>query len=305
MRLLACRLARWLVWAGAAAGAAGAGAQADTAPEVAARSALAAPVAPQRIVSLLPSATEAVCALGACARLVGVDDFSLDPPQVQHLPRLGRTWEPHIEALVQLRPDLVLIGNTPPVRQRLQALGVPVLEVDANTLPEVRQALQRIDTALQLGQADALWARLQTRLQTLARQQQAQPPLRVYLEVDGAMYAAGPQSFLGQLLDQLGAQNIAPASASATPLPFPRLSPEWVLAANPDLIVLAHQGAAAAPPLWQRPGWAHLRAAQQPQRICHLNAAQVRTVTRPGPRLNEAAAILADCLQAARQAPEP
>ena len=91
-----------------------------------AQTSAAAPVpapAPQRIVSLLPSATEAVCALGACERLVGVDDFSLDPPPVQALPRLGRTWEPSIEAVVHLRPDVVFTGRTPPVQQRLQALG--------------------------------------------------------------------------------------------------------------------------------------------------------------------------------------
>lgn len=248
--------------------------------------------APQRIVSLLPSATEAVCALGACDRLVGVDDFSLDPPQVQALPRLGRTWEPSIEAVVQLRPDLVLTGRTPPVQQRLQALGLKVLDVDATTVADVQSALGRIDAALQLGRADALWADLQHRLQqqaaAVARQRQGVPALRVYMEVDSAMYAAGPDSFMGQLLAQLGADNIAPPSATG----FPQLTPEYVVRADPDLIIQSY--AASARALAQRPGWGRLQAL-----LCQLDPQESRTVTHPGPHLDKAAAILARCLNLA------
>lgn len=252
-----------------------------------------APPPPRRIVSLLPSATEAVCALGACDRLVGVDDFSLDPPQVQALPRLGRTWQPSIEAVLQLRPDLVLIGRIPPVQQRLQALGLKVLEVDATTMADVQSALQRIDAALQLGRADALWAGLQHRLQqqsaAVARQRQGQPALRVYLEVDNAMYAAGPDSFMGQLLAQLGVDNIVPSSATG----FPQLTPEYVVRADPDLIIQSH--AASLRALAGRPGWGQLKALRQ-GRVCQLTAQESRTVTRPGPYLDKAAAIFARCL---------
>lgn len=251
---------------------------------------------PRRIVSLLPSATEAVCALGACDRLVGVDDFSFDPPQVQALPRLGRTWEPSIEAVVQLRPDLVLTGRTPPVQQRLQALGLKVLEVDATTVADVQSALGRIDAALQLGRADALWADLQRRLQqqaaAVARQRQGQSALRVYMEVDNAMYAAGPDSFMGQLLAQLGADNIARPSATG----FPQLTPEYVVRANPDLIIQSH--AASLQALAGRPGWGQLKALRQ-GRVCQLTPEESRTVTHPGPHLDKAAAILAQCLNLA------
>lgn len=282
VRAAACRLLRCLgggllLWAAAVA------AWAQTVP-------------PRRIVSLLPSATEAVCALGACDRLVGVDDFSFDPPQVQALPRLGRTWEPSIEAVVQLRPDLVLTGRTPPVQQRLQALGLKVLEVDATTVAEVQSALGRIDAALQLGRADALWADLQRRLQqqavAVARQRQGQPVLRVYMEVDNAMYAAGPDSFMGQLLAQLGADNITRPSATG----FPQLTPEYVVRANPDLIIQSH--AASLQALAGRPGWGQLKALRQ-GRVCQLTPQESRTVTHPGPHLDKAAAILAQCLDLA------
>lgn len=249
--------------------------------------------APQRIVSLLPSATEAVCALGACTRLVGVDEFSQDPPAVRHLPRLGRTWQPDVERILKLHPDLVLVGRGP-AQQRLQAAGLRVLEVDATTMAEVHRSLLDIDAALHQQRAQALWQGMQARLQGIAqevaRAQGDQPAPRVYLEVDAAMYAAAPQSFMGELLALLGAQNIAPAQAAS----FPRVSPEYVVRADPDVIIQTY--AASARDLAGRPGWSQLRAVRE-GRVCQPSAAQSRALTRPGPRLDVAAAVLAQCLR--------
>lgn len=249
--------------------------------------------APQRIVSLLPSATEAVCALGACTRLVGVDEFSQDPPAVRHLPRLGRTWQPDVERILKLHPDLVLVGRGP-AQQRLQAAGLRVLEVDATTMAEVHSSLQDIDAALHQQRAESLWQGMQARLQAIAEEvvkaQGEQPAPRVYLEVDAAMYAAAPQSFMGELLALLGAQNIAPAQAAS----FPRVSPEYVVRADPDVIIQTY--AASARDLASRPGWSRLRAVRQ-GRVCQPSAAQSRALTRPGPRLDVAAAVLAQCLR--------
>ena len=254
--------------------------------------------APQRIVSLLPSATEAVCAMGACGRLVGVDVFSQDPPAVRHLPQLGRTWQPDIERIVQLQPDLVLVGRGP-AQQRLQAAGLRVLEVDAATVAQVQQSLQRIDAALQLQRADALWQQVQARVQQIAQAsqqaRQSQPVPRVYLEVDAAMYAAGPHSYMGELLAQLGAQNIAPADGAH----FPRLSPEYVVRADPDVIIQTH--AASLRDLAQRPGWSTLRAVRHGA-VCQLTPSQSRVLTRPGPHLDAAVSVLAQCLGHAQRA---
>ena len=248
---------------------------------------------PQRIVSLLPSATEAVCVLGACTWLVGVDEFSQDPPAVRHLPRLGRTWQPDVERILKLHPDLVLVGRGP-AQQRLQAAGLRVLEVDASTMAEVHRSLLDIDAVLHQQRAEALWQGMQARLQGIAqdvaRAQGAQPAPRVYLEVDAAMYAAAPQSFMGELLALLGAQNIAPAQAVS----FPRVSPEYVVRADPDVIIQTY--AARARDLASRPGWSQLRAVRE-GRVCQPSAAQSRALTRPGPRLDVAAAVLAQCLR--------
>lgn len=253
---------------------------------------------PQRIVSLLPSATETVCALGACDRLVGVDEFSQDPPQVRSLPQLGKTWQPDMERIVALKPDLVLLGQVQGVVARLQAARIPYLVADAATIEQVQSMMLKVDEALETGQALAVWQQMQYRLETVvapvkARHQTRGP--RVYLEVDPAMYAAGPRSFMGQLLGYLGVRNITPDAASS----FIRLSPEFVLRADPDLIILAHQGSSLRK-LEDRPGWQKMRAMQHDQkksRICQLTAEEGRTVTRPGPRLDEAAAIFAACLR--------
>ena len=82
---------------------------------------------PARIVSLLPSLTETVCALGACARLVGVDRFSNWPPEVRQLPQLGGGVDPNIEAVMRTRPDLVLVSHSGRVAERLRGLGLKVV----------------------------------------------------------------------------------------------------------------------------------------------------------------------------------
>ena len=265
---------------------------------------------PKRIVSLLPSATEAVCALGRCADLVGVDVFSQDPPSVRQLPQLGKPFQPDLEGIVRLRPDVVLTGRSPAVQQRLRSMGVRVVEVDAETVPEVKAMLGQIDALLQTRQADVVWSGLQQRLQKLADGVAAQrsrvkadaapaesaPPskTRVYLEVDAAMYAAGPHSFMGQLLTMLGADNILPATGPA----FPRMTPEWVVRQDPDLIIQTYSSHLKA--LKMRPGWTQMRALRE-ERVCVLSMTESRVVTRPGPNLDKAAAVLARCLRGEKQ----
>ncbi|HNI85468.1 MAG TPA: helical backbone metal receptor, partial [Ottowia sp.] len=104
--------------------------------------------APRRIVSLLPSLTETVCALGACERLVGVDRYSNWPASVQTLPQVGGGLDPNIEAVVALKPDLVLIGTSSRAALRLRALGLNVLALEPRTRAELRGVTQRLGTAL-------------------------------------------------------------------------------------------------------------------------------------------------------------
>ncbi len=245
---------------------------------------------PQRIVSLLPSLTESVCVLGACARLVGVDRFSNWPARVQSLPRLGGIADAQIEHIVALRPDVVLAVPAARVIERLEALGVKVLVLTSDTHADVHRTLQTLGTML--GRADAaaaVWTRIAR--ETDAAAARVPPRLRgkrVYFEIDAAPYAAGAGSFIGETLAQLGMANAVPAELG----PFPKLNPEFVVRAQPDIVMALQRSLEA---MAQRPGWDRLHALRNGQ-SCGFSPERYELLTRPGPRMGEAAQALADCL---------
>jgi len=114
---------------------------------------------PQRIVSLLPSLTETVCALGQCDRLVGVDRYSNWPERVRDLPRMGGGLDPNIERIVAQKPDLVLLAGPTRGAERLQALGIVVLRLEPRTQADVQRVLRTVAMALGLpeAQAERVW----------------------------------------------------------------------------------------------------------------------------------------------------
>jgi len=249
---------------------------------------LAAPV--QRVVSLLPSLTESVCALGACARLVGTDRYSNEPETVRKLPKLGGLEDAQVERIVALRPDLVLAAPSARVIERLEALGLKVLVLESRDRADVRHTLAVLAQAIgEPARADALWAQIETRTRAAAARVPARVRgLRVYFEVDATPYAAGTGSFIGETLRQLGLANIVPAELG----PFPKLNPEYVVRAQPEVVMAAARNLAEMP---RRPGWSRMKALQT-RRTCGFDSARYELITRPGPRLGEAAEVLADCL---------
>jgi iron complex transport system substrate-binding protein len=246
---------------------------------------------PQRIISLMPGFTEAVCMLDACPRLVGTDQYSDWPSAVKALPKLGALDEISVEAILQLRPDLILAHPGGRLNQRLRALGQHVVELKSDNLHDVHQSLQRIEHLLEprtRGKAEALWTQATRDINAHTLALALKPNLKVYIEVDSALYAAGASSYLGEMLSLLGGQNIVPAGMPA----FPKLSPEFVLGQQPDLIMQMHSSTG----LEQRPGWRHLRAVQL-HRVCTWPREQLNILLRPGPRIAEAAGLMASCLQ--------
>jgi len=246
-------------------------------------------VAPARIVSLLPSLTETVCALGACDRLVGVDRYSNWPASVQKLPQVGGGLDPNVEAVVALKPDVVLIGVSSRASVRLRALGLRVVALEPKTLAGMRRATERLGALLQQPQAaGALLRQIDAGVQAAAQSVPAAARgQRVYYEVDAAPHAAGRGTFIDELLTTLGLVNIIDASLG----PYPKINPELVVRADPDLIMVSQQGAAQ---LARRPGWAQLRALRQGH-VCAFDAEQRDILVRPGPRIPEAALLMADC----------
>ena len=248
------------------------------------------PRPPRRVVALLPSLTESVCALGACDRLVGVDRYSNWPAEVRALPQVGGGLDPNVEAIVALRPDVVLLARSSRVTQRLEALGLKVLVLEPKNHADVRRVLDRLDQVLDTGEAQRVWRAIDAGVSAAA---QSLPPgvrrTSVYFEVSNAPFAAGESSFIGETLARLGARNIVPAALG----PFPKLNPEYVVRANPDLIMVGERSAQG---LEQRPGWGHIRAVRE-GRICRFTAAETDVLVRPGPRIGEAARLMAQCLR--------
>ena len=247
--------------------------------------------APQRIVSLLPSLTETVCALGACQRLVGVDRYSNWPASQAHLPRVGGGIDPNIESIVALKPDLVLAAGSTRGADRLQALGLTVLRLEPRTHADAQRVLRTVGKALGLPAADSerVWreieAGVQAAVQSLSPQARQQ---RVYFEVSAGPYGASEASFIGETLMRMGVANILPAAMG----PFPQVNPEFVVRAQPDVIMAGDSSRAS---MAQRPGWSALRA-MQAQRICVFAQAESDMLVRAGPRMAEGARLMADCL---------
>ncbi|MDQ5896196.1 MAG: cobalamin transport system substrate-binding protein [Pseudomonadota bacterium] len=254
----------------------------------------AASAVPRRIVSLMPSLTETVCALEACDRLVGVDRYSNWPAAVGRLPHLGGMDDPQIERIVALRPDLVLAAPSSRAVGRLQALGLRVVVLESRTSEEARRTAEALAVLLgQPGQGAALWARIDAQVQrAVARVPAAWQGRRVYFEVDAAPYAAGRSSFIGELLQRFGLVNIVPAQLG----PFPKINPEFIVRAAPDVVMAIDRNIAEMP---TRPGWSTLKALQA-GRACAFTASGYDTLVRPGPRLGDAAELVADCLGALR-----
>ena len=244
---------------------------------------------PRRIVSLLPSLTESVCALGQCARLVGVDRYSNWPGSIANLPRVGGGLDPSIEAVVALRPDVVLMATSSRSAARLESLGLTVVALEPKTHADVQRVLGKLGQLLAVPDAQQVWRTIDASVSAAA---QALPATvrgtRVYYEVSRGPYGAGTSSFIGETLARLGVQNILPAQLG----PFPKLNPEYVVRANPDLIMV---GARSAAGLAERPGWVGIRAVRE-QRICEFDTVATDMLIRPGPRMAEAARLMAQCL---------
>ena len=247
---------------------------------------------PQRIVSVLPSLTEGVCALEQCHRIVGVDRYSNHPASVRRLPVVGGGIDPNIEAIVALKPDVVLLAVSSRASERLESLGIKVVALETKNHADVRRVLKKLGALLEIPDAvgaDRLWRVIDASVEAAA---QSLPPtaknIRVYFEVSRGPYAAGESSFIGETLARLGVKNIIPAALG----PFPRINPEFVVRANPDLIMVGSRSMEA---MAAYPGWSSIKAVKE-QRICVYGVDESDVVVRPGPRMAEAARIMAKCI---------
>jgi iron complex transport system substrate-binding protein len=248
--------------------------------------------AAHRVVTLGPNATEILFALGEGDKLVGISRYDDYPREVARLPRVGGLLDPSFEAIVALRPDAV-IGARGPVNRavlaRLEALGVRVLFPPVESLAQVRAAIGQFAALVgAAARAPPLVAEIDRRVQRVrAAVAGRTAPLVLVVLGQRPISVAGPGSFLDELVGIAGGRNVVRAGPR-----WPTLALEAVLALAPDVVldVTAMDGHGAL-----REAWAAFRAvpAVRNERVVPLTDAMV---SRPGPRVGEAAAAIARAL---------
>lgn len=249
---------------------------------------------PRRIVAMLPSHTETLVALGVGNRLVGIDRFSNYPKDVtDKIQKVGSGFQPNIEAIVALKPDLVFADESASSRltEKLEKAGLTVYGGTAQTYNEVFEKISTIGKLVNREpQALNLITSLRRDLNEVQNLVRGAPKVSVYYEVDPSGYTAGPNSFIGSLLDKAGGRNVIPANLGD----FPKISPELVVSASPSVII-----GAKAEDVAKRPGWNTI-AAVKSGKVYQPTPEEVDALSRPGPRLAVALRVLAKMLHPER-----
>jgi cobalamin transport system substrate-binding protein len=259
-----------------------------------------------RVVTLTPSATEIVAALGAADLLVGVDAYSAYPPQVQSLPKVGDFLSPNLEAILALRCDIAVLDA---VQQKfvipLESAGIKIFAVPMQDVEDVRHAFVTLGAALgrqeaaraEIARLDAALAAGEARARAAAERAGGVRP-RVLFVVDrragglAGMVAAGPGTYVDDLLRRAGVANVL----ADAPVRYVQISAEEVLARGPDIILdAAHTSDAAR----ARDDWKVLASVPAVARGRVHMLSDPLFVT-PGPRLDQAFARLVDILWPAR-----
>ena len=218
---------------------------------------------PKRIVTMLPSVTETVCALGACDRIVATDDYSDWPESVKRLPKAGGLYNPNPELIVSLKPDLVLVSKYGRLYETLERAGLTVYAVRTETYEDIFKTVRTLGRLLGLpAEAERLVAQIQKEVyQEEARAAKARSRPRVYYEIDPTPYTVGPESFIGVLISKARGVNIVPKELGL----FPKISPEFVVEKDPEVIVATYPNALET--IRSRPGWSRIQAVRTDLRL--------------------------------------
>jgi iron complex transport system substrate-binding protein len=246
---------------------------------------------PTRIVSLSPTSTEDLFAVGAGKQVIAVDDQSDYPKQAPQTKLSGFT--PNIEAIASYNPDLVVVSNDGGLVASLEKLGMTVL-----LQPAADNVAQAYEEIRQLGKATGHTAdatkvvrSMQEKLTALIRSvPKKSRHLKIYHELTPDYYSATSSTFIGRLYRLFGFRNIADA-ADKSGFGYPQLSAEYIVAENPDIVVLADSICCAqnAASVAARPGWANVNAVKR-KRVVAINDS---VASRWGPRLVDFARAVA------------
>jgi len=240
---------------------------------------------PQRVVSLAPSITEILFALGLDEQIVGVTNFCNYPPAAESKPKIGYT-HPNLESLLALRPDMVAAPSEflrAEALVKLDELKVPVFILKAKSLEDVLAHIHLLGRIFQRSSAaDAVTGRMREHLARIGRQLEAMPDTRVlYVLSSQPLITVGPDSYIHQMIGLAHGINIAGAASGA----YPRLNMEIVLDKDPEVLIFPGGSTETVPEseqqTWSR--WTGLSAVQHRR----LRVVSADALNRPGPRVVE------------------
>lgn len=251
---------------------------------------------PMRIISLSPTATEMLYAVGAGAQVVAVDEYSNYPDEAAALGTMLSGFEPNIEAISGFTPDLVIASYDPgTLVEQLGALNIPVFIANAATsIDNVYEQIEQIglltghaDTALQIT------AQMQTEIEAaIAGVVPPVEPISYFYELDNTLYSVTSNTFVGQIFNLFGLRNIADNVESGND--YPQLSAEVVVSSDPDIIFLADTKCCneTAETVAARDGWGGLKAVTNN----HIVELDDDVASRWGPRIIELVVAIRDAV---------
>jgi iron complex transport system substrate-binding protein len=241
-------------------------------------------VRPEKIVSLAPTATEILFAIGAGDQVIAVDEFSNFPEEAPTTDLSG--YEPNVEAVAALDPDLVVVSDDlNDIVSSLTAIEIPAIHHPAAvTLEDTYTQIEQLGAATgNIDDAASLVVSMQSEIDRLVTSMpELEEPLTYYHELDGSLFSVTSETFIGEIYSLVGLENIADEAEGAETL-YPQLSAEYIVDADPDLIFLADTKCCGESPetVAARPGWEELTAVSRGSVV----ALDDDIASRWGPRL--------------------
>lgn len=248
-----------------------------------------------RIISLAPSVTEILFAIGLDEEIVGVTAFCDYPEKARSKPKVGGMINPSIEKIIALEPELILAVkglHGDELASELERLHLPLVLMDVSSIHNILGEINHIGVLVgKTGEAQALVSRMKTRMNRVRDRVQVFPrPRALYVMWNDPLMTVGPESFIGELLEAAGGENIAPSSRAG----YVRISMEEVLAKNPEVVIFSSEMGEATVLSEQKKwkGWKLLSAVQN-NRLYSINS---DIVHRAGPRIVDGIEALSELL---------
>jgi len=240
---------------------------------------------PERLISFAPSNTEILFALGLGDRVVGISDFCDYPEAVKDIERVGSYFEPNIEKVFSLSPDLVLaVTGLQESIAKLEELGIPVLILNPSDLEGILSDIQLVGKATGAErEAEVLIKNMRERIAAIEEKTaDVQESPRVFCEIDATdpakPWTTGPGSFMDAMIQLSGGTNVAADAGS----PWVQLSAEEIIAKDPQIIILADSKyGVSAESVKERPGWDVITAVKEGA----IYDIDDNLISRPGPRI--------------------